>query len=137
LCFPARLDLQRRPKQSLTSPSGKKLPAALQRIAGRLMLAALVACWLWGHRHQLKASVSAAESLAWVHVLSRALPDSLLPLLADNPGAMEAVQAVDAAAEELPPFNEETVKFMAETMYGGGRAPDEPPQRGIKVSCRP
>lgn len=74
---------KRRPKQSLTSPSGKKLPAALQRIA-------------------------------------------------DNPGAMEAVQAVDAAAEELPPFNEETVKFMAETMYGGGRAPDEPPQRGIK-----
>ena len=47
---------------------------------------------------------------------------------------MAAVQAVDAAAAALPPFNDDAILFMSDNAYAG-RAPDEPPNHGSKVRC--
>jgi hypothetical protein len=46
---------------------------------------------------------------------------------------MAAVAAVDAAVKALPPFDDDAIVFMPEAQYGGGRAPDDPPNRGKKV----
>ncbi len=45
---------------------------------------------------------------------------------------MAAVKAVDDAAAALPPFDDEAIVFMSDAAFAA-RAPDEPPNRGIKV----
>ena len=54
---------------------------------------------------------------------------------AGNPGAVEAVAAVDKAAAALAEQPELEPTFMPEGAYGGGRAPDEPPNHGNKVGA--
>lgn len=54
------------------------------------------------------------------------------PLAGLDPVAVEAVEAVDAAAKKLPPEEALKLSFMSETSYAA-RAPDEPPNAGTKV----
>lgn len=49
---------------------------------------------------------------------------------------MAAVAAVDAAAAKLPVKQLEDLTFLPDG-YGGGKAPDEPPNRGAKVGGSP
>ncbi|KAL6776732.1 RFC1 [Auxenochlorella protothecoides x Auxenochlorella symbiontica] len=54
------------------------------------------------------------------------------PLAGLDPVAVEAVEAVDAAAKKLPPEEALKLSFMSETSYAA-RAPDEPPNAGTKA----
>lgn len=54
-----------------------------------------------------------------------------LAAIADDPVAMEAVEAVNAAVENLPPLEDLKYSIMSEGNYIG-RAPDEPLNRGLK-----
>lgn len=57
-------------------------------------------------------------------------PKGPLAALANNPEALAAVAAVDAAAASLPPEEELGMTLLSEAV--GGRAPDEPVNRGTK-----
>ena len=52
-----------------------------------------------------------------------------LSAISSNPGSMNAVEAVDAAALKLPPEEELGMTFLSSAVYGG-QAPDEPEHWG-------
>lgn len=118
---------------------GAKLPAALQRIAGKRAGGCLPSAGRTGRSARHIQSASSTQTLAYSPplLLRHWLPRSRIACPADNEEAMAAVAAVDAAAAALPPFDDDAIVFMPEGQYAGGRAPDNPPNHGKKVGPSP